>query len=390
MYIKKSVLIITSIILIIATSIITICLVNPFGFNEFKDFLLFSIASKTIQDTYYQDIDNSELLNNAIYGLTEATGDKYSYYIWGNDANDYLSKLSGHYYGVGIVTYADPEDNSIIVSSTYKDSPARKAGILPGDKILKIDGVAYSGSELSNAAAKIKGELNTDVTLTVSRKTTGVVEDIVITRADVKIPNIESNLLDNNIGYIQILEFAENTAKDFNDAFVNLENNGMDKLVIDLRNNLGGLMEEACDIADIFLEKSELIIYTQDKSGNKKNYYANGDAKNIPVVILTNQASASASEILTGALKDHNIAYLIGEKTFGKGIVQKVYNIPEHGVLSITNSTYYTPNGTSIHNNGISPDKEVIMDPIKYLQVGQLPLEDDPQLQEAISYLNSK
>ena len=388
MYIKKSVLVFCAIALIIATVLSTICVINPFGVSEWEKFITFTRVGKLLDTLYYEDIDSDEYLNNAIEGLAKAVDDPYTRYFWGDEKDEFLEDIEGNYKGVGIYIENDTRDNTISVVSSIAGSPAEEAGIATGDKILKIDGQPITGEEIAEASSRIKGVENTSVKITLLRKATGTVEEIELIRREIIIPNVEGVMLENGIGRINISQFSEGVADNFQNKFSELKESGMNKLIIDLRNNPGGILEEVIKIADLFIEKDNVIVYTENKQGERVDYKAKTDAMEIPIVILTNIGSASASEVLTGALKDYDKAYHIGEKTFGKGVVQGVFEIPEHGILSVTTARYFTPDGVCIHEEGITPHETVKMSAEKYINLSRLSPNDDEQLQAALRYLS--
>ncbi len=387
MYLKKSVLIVSAIVLIIATATLTIGIVNPFGFTAWGEFLQFSVISRLIQGEFYEDVDKETIANTAIEGVAIATGDPYTRYLWGESAAEYMESIEGNYCGIGIYIENDASDDTISIVSPIAGTPAEEAGLVTGDKILAVNGVSFTGQEINDAVARMRGEEGTLVTITVLRKSTGQMEDIELTRQEIEIPSVESEMLTDTVACIRITQFTNNTSELFLDAYTKHQKDGMKKLVLDLRNNPGGLMMEAAEIANMFIEDEKVIVYTLDKDENRVNYPATGPAESIPMVVLTNQGSASASEVLTGALKDYDIAYHIGEKTYGKGVVQGVYETGKDSVLSVTVARYYTPNGVCIHGDGIEPDEVVFMDVEKYARLSELTLNEDEQMQKAIAYL---
>lgn len=388
MYIKKSVLVICAIVLVIVTSFVSLAAVNPFGIENFDDFIRFSYVSRLINYMYYEDMDMEEAANTAIAGVAASTGDPYTNYMWGDVAEQYLEQVDGNYCGVGLYIEYDMEQNLISVVSAIAGSPAEAAGITTGDKILKLDGEIYLGSQLSEAASYMKGEEGTDVVLTILSASDGAEHDITLTRSRIEIPSVTGKMLDSKIGYISLSQFTEGVSEKFRTQYKELQSQA-DGMIIDLRNNPGGLLEEATAIASLFVDKDEIITYTQDKSGDKTEYVSSGeDSVNtkIPIVILTNGGSASASEVLTGALKDYGLATQLGEKTFGKGIVQSVFGFDEE-VISVTTSRYYTPKGVCIHGEGLMPDITVEMDSEKSARISSLDISEDEQLLAAVKHL---
>lgn len=388
MYIKKSVLVIGAIILILVTAVLTIGAVNPFGFTAIGDLIHFTYVSRLIDHSYYEDVDSDTYMNTALQGIAAATGDPYTGYLWGDEADAYMETLEGNYQGIGIYIENNTEDNTVTVVSAIAGTPAEEAGITTGDKILKIDGESYTGQQINEAANRMRGTEGSEVVVTVQRSATGVTEDLTLTRKAIEIPNVTSGMITDCIGKIYISQFTEDASQKFAEAYQKLTDQGMTKLIIDLRNNPGGLVDEAAKIANMFVEDGHVLVYTLDKSGNRVDYPATGEAAKIPIVILTNGGSASASEILTGALKDYGIAYQIGEKTYGKGVVQGVYDLGKDRILSVTTARYYTPKGVCIHGKGIAPDMELSMDAEKYMRLSALAPEDDEQLKAAVDYLS--
>ena len=388
MYIKKSVLVIGAIILILVTAVLTIGAVNPLGFTAIGDLIHFTYVSRLIDHSYYEDVDSDTYMNTALQGIAAATGDPYTGYLWGDEAEAYMETLEGNYQGIGIYIENNTEDNTVTVVSAIAGTPAEEAGITTGDKILKIDGESYTGQQINEAANRMRGTEGSEVVVTVLRSATGVTEDLTLTRKAIEIPNVTSGMITDCIGKIYISQFTEDASQKFAEAYQKLTDQGMTKLIIDLRNNPGGLVDEAAKIANMFVEDGHVLVYTLDKSGNRVDYPATGEAAKIPIVILTNGGSASASEILTGALKDYGIAYQIGEKTYGKGVVQGVYDLGKDRILSVTTARYYTPKGVCIHGKGIAPDMELSMDAEKYMRLSALAPGDDEQLKAAVDYLS--
>ncbi len=392
MYIKKSRLIAGALTIIMITATISVAIVNPFGSGHIMDFLKFSIVSKTIGSVYYEDIDGKEAANMAIAGVAAATGDPYTGFLWGDTARQYMEEVEGDYCGVGLYIEYDMEQNLVSVVSAIAGSPAEAEGIGTGDKIIRVDGEVYLGEELTEAANRMRGEEGTEVTLTIRSAKTGEERDVTLTRRHIEIPAVTGEMVDAKVGRISISQFTANVSERFKEKYDELKGQGMTSLIIDLRNNPGGLLDEAVNIASMFIDRGKLITYTLDKSGNKEEYFSASEADvtpdlNMPVVILINQGSASASEVLSGAMKSYDRAVLLGEKSYGKGIVQGVFEIGED-ILSVTVSRYYTPDGVCIHGEGIGPDLEVIMDDEKSAYLSSLKKEEDNQLLAAIEFLN--
>lgn len=315
-------------------------------------------------------------------------GDPYTVYYTKKEMADIMEETNGNYVGIGIYMTLDKEKNAITIIKPIENSPAEKAGILPGDIITKVDGESYDGSELEEASNKIKGEAGTKVSIELLRGTE--TKTMQITRAKVLISHITTKVLENNIGYIAISDFDGGSSDEFKTKYEELSKKGIKKLIIDIRNNGGGIVDEAIDIADMITEKGSTLLVTKDKNGTEQITKAKTNPTiNIPVVVLTNEYSASASEILAGALKENEKATLVGTKTYGKGVIQELHQLSDGSGLKITTNEYYTPKHNAIHKIGITPDIEIeLSDEAK----AKLELEDkdDTQLQKAIEVLKSK
>ncbi|MGB9601982.1 MAG: S41 family peptidase, partial [Limisphaerales bacterium] len=270
----------------------------------------------------------------------------------------------GAFGGVGIVVSV--KDNYITVVSPMEDTPGFKAGILPGDRIIKIDGRSTEKMSLQEAVKRLRGKPGTDVTLTISRPTTGEVKDYKLTRAEIKVPTIkdingknEFPVGEDRIGYVRITQFGEQTADDLEAALKKLESKNIESLIIDLRNNPGGLLDQAVAVCEKFLPRGTLVVSTEGQSANQKaEYRAGGRGKHreYPLVVLVNNGSASASEIVAGCLQDLKRAIIVGEQTFGKGSVQSIIPLQDGSALRLTTAKYYTPSHRVIHERGITPD----------------------------------
>ena len=389
MYIKKRIIIIWSAVLIVAASALTIAAVNPFGISNIDDFLRFTQIGKLIRSEYYEDVSGEDYANGAIAGFAYASGDNYTGYLYGEKAKEYLEYSTGAYDGIGVSITADEEDNTIEIVSVMHGTPAEAAGLCVGDKILKIDGEQYNGEQLDEASRVMRGLDGTTVDIEVRRASTDVVETMTVERKHIETDSVTSKMLDGNIGYIAISQFIDKTDDDFKTEFDALKAEGMTSLVLDLRNNPGGYVESAVAIASNFVESGKTVAYTLNKAGDRVDYTAEGETTEIPIAILINGNSASASELLTGCLKDYGLAYVIGEQSFGKGIVQSVYTFSNESVLSVTTDRYYTPNGVCIHGSGISPDEVIPMDEDKYARIDSLTIDEDEQLLAAMNYLKN-
>lgn len=341
---------------------------------------------RSLIDKYFLgDIDENKLKEGAIKGYIEGLNDPYTEYISKEDMQDYMADATGNFVGIGIYMVKDTEANKIMVLSPIKGSPAEKAGILPGDLIVSVDGVQYTAEEMSVASNKIKGEEGTNVKIEILRGTE--TKSFELKRENIKVNPVEGKVLQNNIGYIEFSSFDEGTANEFKAKFEELSKQGIKSLIIDLRNNGGGIVDEALEIADYILAKDDVILYEVDKNNKEKIEKAKNDPIiNMPIVVLTNENTASSSEILAGALKDHNKAKIVGKKTYGKGVIQQLLTLPDGSGLKITAEEYLTPNKTKINKIGIEPDEKVeLPDTVK--NVLTIEEKDDTQLQKAIEIL---
>lgn len=384
---KKRPPIFVSILCGVLAAMLTIGVFNPFGFFNYNDFFRFSTITKTINKLYYKEVPAEDYLNSAIEGYAQGTGDAYTNYIYGDAAKEYMEDISGSFEGIGVYIENHTEDNTITVVSAISGSPAEEAGIVSGDKILTVSGVNYTGEQMEEAVKNMKGQEGTTVDISVLKADSGQIVSLTVERRKIDVKTVESKKIDNtNIGYVSISQFTETTSSDFRESFEKLLKGGISSLVIDLRNNPGGIMDVAVEVASNFVKSGDTVVYTLDRSGNREDYNSKGKQWNIPIVVLINQGSASASEILTGALKDYGLAHVIGEKSYGKGIVQTVFGVGDN-LLSITIASYYTPSGVCIHGLGIEPDENIPMELEKYSRLSRLDMSEDIQLSAAVEYL---
>ncbi len=341
---------------------------------------------REIIDKYYLgDIDEDKLKEGAIKGYIEGLGDPYTEYISADEMEDYLSDTMGNFVGIGIYMVKNTEKDKIQVLAPIKESPAEKAGIQAGDLILTVDGVSYSADDMTTASNKIKGEEGTTVKIEILRGTE--TKEYELKREKVKVNQVEGKVLSNNIGYINFTSFDETTAEDFKNKFEELNKQGIKSLIIDLRNNGGGIVDQALEIADYVADKDSVLLYEVDKNNKETVKKAKTDPIiNMPIIILTNENTASASEILAGALKDLGKAKTVGTTTYGKGVIQQILKLSDGSGLKVTIEEYQTPNRNKIHKVGIAPDEEVKL-PDSVTSVLNIKEEEDTQLQKAIEML---
>ena len=343
---------------------------------------------KIIDKYYLGEIDEEKLKDGAIKGYVAGLGDEYTEYISKEDMEDYMADTTGNFVGIGVYMVQNTEVNKIMVLAPIKGGPAEKAGMQPGDYIIAVDGVEYSGEQMTEASNKIKGEEGTTVKIEVLRGSETLTFELK--RENVKVNPVEGEILENNIGYIAFSSFDEGTSEEFKTKYEELQAKGIKSLIIDLRNNGGGIVDEALEIANFILDKNSVILYEVDKNNNETEEKTTDDPIiNIPIVLLTNENTASSSEILAGALKDHKKATIVGEKTYGKGVIQRLLTLPDGSGLKITSEKYLTPNRTEINKIGIEPDEKVEL-PETVTNVLSVERSEDTQLQKAIEILNQK
>ena len=338
-----------------------------------------------LEKKYIGEINDEELIEGAVKGYVDALGDPYTTYYTKKEMKTIMEETNGNFVGIGVYMTKDLEKNAILIIKPIENSPAEKAGILPGDLITKVDDVEYTGDKLEEASNKIRGEEGTKVKLEIYRN--GETKTFELTRTKVVVSHVTTKGLNNDIGYITISDFEGECASEFETKYKQLEKQGIKKLIIDIRNNGGGIVDEALKIANMLVDKDSTLLITKDKSDKEEVTKATEKPIiNIPTVVLVNEYSASASEILAGALKDNGKATLVGTKTYGKGIIQELHQLSDGSGLKITVSEYYTPNHNAIHKIGITPDVEVdLSEDVK--QQTTIQEKDDNQLQKAIEIL---
>ena len=340
-----------------------------------------SVLEQYIDYFYYKssEITEEEKENGMYKGLFESLGDVYSCYYTPEEYKILEEQTQGVYYGIGAYVSQDVETGFCAISGVIKNSPAEEAGLMEGDIIYKVDGEDMAGLELDEVVSNIRGEEGSEVTLTLVRD--GKNMEVTLTRARVNTPTVDSEMLQDGIGYLQITEFDDVTTEQFNENMAQLKADGLKGLIIDLRGNPGGNVTTVCAIAEQLLPEG-LIFYMEDKDGNKTEYKCDGADFDLPLVVLVNEYSASAAEILSGAVKDAGIGKLVGKKTFGKGIVQNVIPLEDGSAIKLTIANYYTRGGNDIHLKGVEPDVEVDLDTDAYLDDGT-----DTQLDKALEVL---
>ena len=344
-----------------------------------------SAIRKKIDNEYIGNVNENDLIEGAIKGYVEGLNDPYSEYLTVDEMADFTEDTEGEYVGIGVYITKDTKNNEIVVYGTMPNSPAQEAGLKTGDIIINIDGEDCNGDDFDTITNKIKGKEGTKVKITILRDNKEEVFEIE--RKHIEVEHIVSNVLENNIGYIYISSFEGNVAKQFEEAYDDLASKGITSLIIDVRNNGGGIVDECLDIGDLLTDKDETLLIERDKNGKEIVEKSKKDKKiNMKVALLVNEYSASASEILAGIVKEVvDGAVVIGNTTYGKGVIQTIYPLSDNSGLKITTDEYFTPNHNEINKIGIEPDIKVD----DYTFTGSLDLEKDTQLKKAIEELKN-
>lgn len=370
-------------------------LVNLLSSNNIFAFKLASLAPNfklnqifSILDKYYVDDYNKDAAQDGMYyGLLDSLGDPYTSYMDKKTFTAFMEQTEGSYVGIGTVISIDKNDNKLVIVSPYENSPAAKAGILPGDKILTVDNIEASKNNYEQIISKLRGTQGTSVKIKIMRPSENKTFEVNVMREKINIPTVSQKIFNNNIGYIRITNFDRNTHKQFKQAYDQISKSNLKGLIIDLRNNPGGLLDTVVKIANELLPKG-CIVYTEDKAGNKKYAYSDENYIKLPLAILVNGNSASASEVLSGAVKDLKRGVLIGQKTFGKGLVQNLFPLKDGSAIKVTIAKYYTPAGICINGKGIEPDYKIEMSEELTNKISILSLDEDLQLKKAIEILS--
>ena len=344
---------------------------------------------KAIEDVihqYYLEDTDAVSLENGIYaGMISSLGDPYSAYYSAEELKEMEQDVEGIYFGIGAYVGIDTATTLPVISGVIEGTPAEEVGLRDGDLIYKVDDTLTQGMDTSEVVALIRGEENTSVHLTLIREGEDDYVEVDVTRRKVESPTVNHEMLDNNIGYIQITEFDQVTVDQFTEALAVCKGSGMEGLILDLRSNPGGSLSAVCEIARKILPEG-LIVYTEDKYGQREELTCDGESEiQVPMVVLVNDYSASASEILAGAIQDYEKGIIMGTQTYGKGIVQRVIALSDGSAVKLTISHYYTPKGRNIHEVGVEPDVVVEFDGEAYYDEGV-----DNQLEEATAYMKTE
>jgi carboxyl-terminal processing protease len=354
----RKILFISVLIVIIALSGITIGRWSVAQTNDsiYEDLRTFTEVFTTIKKHYVDEANSKELILSAIKGMVKSL-DPHSAYLTPQEYKEFQTETKGEFGGIGI--QIGIKDGALTVIAPIEDTPAWKAGIKAGDKIIKIDGQSTKDMNINDAVSRMRGPKGKTVTLTIQRDEWKEPKDITIIRDIIKIKSVKFKMIENEIGYIKITQFQETTAHDLANALKTLKEKGMKSLILDLRNNPGGLLNIAVDVTEQFLPPKYLVVSIKGKSGERMDYYTEGlkpTYTDLPMIVIVNQGSASASEIVAGALQDWERSLILGIQTFGKGSVQSLIPLSDGSALKLTTAKYYTPKGRSIHAVGINPD----------------------------------
>lgn len=389
-----------SVMLIIIVSLITFICTSVFLYNKLGDSSyglgnVKGINSKLIKkiytlnsiinEEYISNADEDKLVEGAVKGYVHAIGDKYTEYFTVEEMEEFKADTEGEYVGIGIYMVQNTKDKELVVLYPVEGSPAEEVGIKSGDIIKKVDDLECNGENFDEIAERIKGKVGTKTKIEIERNSKRLTFEIE--RRKIDLHPMKSEILENNIGYINISAFDADCAKEFKDIYKKLSEKKISGLVIDLRNNGGGILKESLDIVDYILDKGDTILITKDKDGREEiEKSRNNPIVKVPVVILVNGGSASASEVVVAALKENEKAIIVGEKTYGKGVIQELITLSDGSGIKITIEEYYTPNKNKINEIGIEPDEEVFL-PEEVITTYNLERENDTQLQKAIEIL---
>lgn len=374
-----------TIITVILTVIITVAatLVGEVGlglvavipksdYNKYQKFNKLIAMEEMIKKTYYKDVKEQDLIDGAMKGLFMGTGDLYSGYFTEEEMQSVMDSSTGSFVGIGVTILSNPENGVVTIAKAWETGPAYKAGIRAGDILYKVDDLNVTYDTVDKAVSIMKGEKDTYVNVSVKRD--GKIKTFKIKRAEVSEPSVSGKMLENKIGYIELSTFVEKTPEDFNKELNKLKKQHMKALIIDLRDNGGGLVDKCCEIADTLIGEGT-IVYTEDRDGNKETQKSDAKKLGLPIVLLTNGNTASSAEILTGAILGNKAGISVGTKTFGKGIVQSVISLKDGSGYKLTTEQYFTPDGKTIHKKGIKPTIEE--------------KDTEKQLQRAIDYIEN-
>lgn len=341
------------------------------------------LIEETVKDNYTGEIDDQDMEEYMYKGLMASLGDPYSAYYTSEEYEELNAETTGSYQGIGVVMQQDADTGEVKVLRCYEGGPGAEAGLLPEDVLIQVNGENVAGMELSEVVDLVKSSEGGTASLIISREGESDYLEINVPLEEVNIPVVEYEMLEDNIGYISIYEFTGQAVSQYEEAFEELQSQGMKRMIIDVRNNPGGLLTSVCDLLEDMLPEG-LMVYTEDKDGKRQEYTCDGENElEMPLVVLVNGNSASASEIFAGAIQDYGTGTIVGTTTFGKGVVQSLIPFTDGSAIKTTTAKYYTPSGRCIHGTGIEPDMEVeLTEGLE--QKSELTYEEDNQLQTAV------
>ena len=341
------------------------------------------LIEETVKDNYTGEIDDQDMEEYMYKGLMASLGDPYSAYYTSEEYEELNAETTSSYQGIGVVMQQDADTGEVKVLRCYEGGPGAEAGLLPEDVLIQVNGENVAGMELSEVVDLVKSSEGGAASLIISREGESDYLEINVPLEEVNIPVVEYEMLEDNIGYISIYEFTGQAVSQYEEAFEELQSQGMKRMIIDVRNNPGGLLTSVCDLLEDMLPEG-LMVYTEDKDGKRQEYTCDGENElEMPLVVLVNGNSASASEIFAGAIQDYGTGTIVGTTTFGKGVVQSLIPFTDGSAIKTTTAKYYTPSGRCIHGTGIEPDVEVeLTEGLE--QKSELTYEEDNQLQTAV------
>ncbi len=387
-----------SIMLIIVVALVTFIITTVVMYNKFSGTDKYSVVSenaklnakinsirKVLEKDFLGEIEEEKLIDSAIKGYVEGLDDEYTEYYTKEEMEEFKTETKGNYVGIGIYMIKNTTDNNVVILAPIEGSPAESAGIKSGDIIKKVGDKECTAEDFEVISTYIKGKEGTRVKIQVQRGEETL--DFEVERKNIELYPIKSEILENKIGYINVTTFDEGCSKEFKENYDKLEKEKITSLIVDLRNNGGGIVDEALEILDYILDKDSVMMITANKEGKEVIEKAKKKASiNMPIVVLVNENTASASEIFVSALKENNKAQIVGTKTYGKGVIQELLTLSDGSGIKITTEEYYTPNKNKINKVGITPDVEIEL-PENIENIFSLERKDDTQLRRAVDIL---
>ncbi|MBD5088400.1 MAG: S41 family peptidase [Clostridiales bacterium] len=363
--------------------------VEALGKNSYQNLNKLAIIHEKISQEFMENVEDETILDGMYKGMLESLDDPYSRYYTQEEYAELNESNSGSYCGIGALVAQDSKTGKVYIVEAYEGGAAKEAGIVAGDSITKVNGKSVKKEELTDVVERMKGKEGTTVEIEFYIAKSKTYQTFTMERRNVEVPSVEYQMLEDNVGYIQVSGFKETTANQFSEALDKLEKKNMKGLIIDLRDNGGGLLDSVVDMMSRILPEKKEIVSVKDKNGKGTIYFSKDDKTfDKPLVILVNENTASASEVFAGAVQDYKLGKLVGTTTFGKGIVQTVMGLFDDSAIKLTTAKYYTPNGRNIHKIGLEPDIEVELDE-KLQQKGFYSMDEDNQLQKGIQILQN-